>query len=87
MRMYDIIHKKRLGGELSEEEIRFFVKGFTSGEIEDYQASALAMAIMFVGMTDRETAALTMSRADSGDMADLSMFGSLSVDKHSTGGV
>lgn len=87
MRMYDIIHKKRLGGELSEEEIRFFVKGFTSGEIEDYQASALAMAIMFVGMTDRETAVLTMAMAESGDMVDLSMFGSLSVDKHSTGGV
>ncbi|MBE6631842.1 MAG: pyrimidine-nucleoside phosphorylase [Ruminococcaceae bacterium] len=87
MRMYDIIHKKRLGGELTEEEIRFFVKGFTEGNIPDYQASAFAMAVMFVGMTDRETTALTLAMAESGDMVDLSRFGELSVDKHSTGGV
>lgn len=87
MRMYDIIHKKREGGELSSEEIEFFVKGYTEGIIPDYQASALAMAILFSGMTYRETADLTMSMANSGDMVDLSRFGSLSVDKHSTGGV
>ncbi len=87
MRMYDIIHKKRLGEELSESEIRFFVRGFTNGTIPDYQASAFAMAVMFVGMTDTETAALTLAMAESGDTVDLSMFGDLSVDKHSTGGV
>lgn len=87
MRMYDIIHKKRLGEELSAEEINFFVGGFTDGSIPDYQASALSMAIMFVGMTNRETAALTLAMAESGDTVDLSMFGDLSVDKHSTGGV
>ncbi len=87
MRMYDIIHKKRLGGELTTEEIAYFVKGFTEGSIPDYQASALSMAIMFVGMTDKETAALTMEMAKSGDTVDLSRFGERSVDKHSTGGV
>ena len=87
MRMYDIIHKKRLGEALSESEIRFFVRGFTNGTIPDYQASAFAMAVMFVGMTDAETAALTLAMAESGDTVDLSMFGALSVDKHSTGGV
>ncbi len=87
MRMYDIIHKKRLGGELTKEEIRFFVTGFTDGSIKDYQASALAMAIMFVGMTDKETADLTLAMAESGDTVDLSSLGTLSVDKHSTGGV
>ena len=87
MRMYDLIHKKRLGEELTKEEIEFFVKGFTEGTIPDYQASAFMMAIMFCGMTDAETSALTMEMAASGDMVDLSMFGTLSVDKHSTGGV
>ena len=87
MRMYDIIHKKRNGEALTDDEIRYFVKGYTDGSIPDYQASALAMAIMFVGMTDAETAALTLSMAESGDTVDLTMFGDLSVDKHSTGGV
>ena len=87
MRMYDIIHKKRQGIELLEEEIAYFVNGYTNGTIPDYQASALAMAIMFVGMTDKETAALTLEMSRSGETVDLSMFGSLSVDKHSTGGV
>ena len=87
MRMYDLIHKKRLGFELTKEEIEFFVKGFTCGDIPDYQASALMMAIMFRGMTDKETSLLTMEMASSGDMVDLSMFRDLSVDKHSTGGV
>ncbi len=87
MRMYDIIHKKRLGLELTNEEIEFFVKGYTDGSIPDYQAAAFAMAVVFVGMTDRETAALTLAMAHSGDMIDLSCLGDLSVDKHSTGGV
>ncbi len=87
MRIYDIIKKKRDGGELSTEEIIFFIKGFTKGEIHDYQASALCMAIFFNGMTERETADLTLAIANSGDTVDLSPFGNLTVDKHSTGGV
>ncbi len=87
MDMYSIIHKKRLGYELGENEIEFFVGGYTKGDIPDYQASALAMAIMFVGMTDSETALLTKHMALSGDTVDLSCFGSLSCDKHSSGGV
>jgi len=87
MRMYDIILKKRGGGELSEKEIEFFIKGYTKGEIPDYQAAALCMAIYFQKMTDRETVILTEQMANSGDSIDLSRFGSLSVDKHSTGGV
>ena len=87
MRMYDIILKKRRGEELSPEEIKFAIDGFTSGEIPDYQMSALAMAICFNSMTDAETAALTYAMADSGDKVELSMFGDATVDKHSTGGV
>ncbi len=87
MRMYDIIKKKRDGGRLSREEIEFFVKGFTCGEIPDYQASALCMAIFYKGMDSRETADLTLAMANSGDCVDLSEFGNLTVDKHSTGGV
>ena len=87
MTMYDIIRKKRDGGELSAEEIAFFVDGYTKGEIPDYQASALCMAVFFKGMTPRETADLTLKMAASGDAVDLSMFGTLSADKHSTGGV
>ncbi len=87
MRMYDIIEKKRDGFELTDEEIRFFIKGYTDGSIPDYQASALCMAIYFRGMTDREITTLTMAMEHSGDTIDLSDFGTLSADKHSTGGV
>ena len=87
MRMYDIIHKKREGGELTQEELAFFVQGYTAGEIPDYQASALMMAVFFRGMTRRETAALTLEMARSGDTVDLSSIPGIKVDKHSTGGV
>lgn len=87
MRMYDIIMKKRNGGELSKEEIRFFVEGYTKGEIPDYQVSALMMAIFFQKMTEAETSELTLSMAQSGDMLDLSEIHGIKVDKHSTGGV
>ena len=87
MRMYDIILKKRQGQALSKEEIKFFIKGLVSGEIPDYQVSALMMAVFFKGMNSEETATLTMEMAHSGDMADLSELQGIKVDKHSTGGV
>ena len=87
MRMYDILQKKRYGEELTREEIGFFIKGYTEGSVPDYQAAAFCMAVCFAGMTDAETAALTDAMARSGDTVDLSRFGNLSVDKHSTGGV
>ena len=87
MNILDIIEKKRDKKELSEEEIRFFVKGYTCGEIVDYQASALVMAIFLNGMTDRELTCLTMKMANSGDILDLSKIDGVIVDKHSTGGV
>lgn len=87
MRMYDIIAKKRDGRELTDVEIRYFVNGYTCGEIPDYQVSALLMAIYFNGMTENETASLTQYMAMSGDTVDLTYFGDFSVDKHSTGGV
>lgn len=87
MRMYDIIMKKRNGGELSKEEICFFVDGYTKGEIPDYQVSALMMAIYFQKMSQQETSDLTMAMAQSGDILDLSAIRGIKVDKHSTGGV
>ena len=87
MRIYDIIKKKRDGFELTKEEIEFFVKGFVDGSVHDYQASAFCMAVFFRGMNERETADLTLAMAHSGDTVDLSRFGDLTVDKHSTGGV
>ena len=87
MRMVDIIINKREGKELSDEEIRFFVKGYSEGSIPDYQASALAMAILFKGMNKREIATLTDAMEHSGDTIDLSKIKGVKVDKHSTGGV
>lgn len=87
MRMLDVLEHKRCKKELTDAEISFFVHGFTSGQIPDYQASALLMAICLNGMTEQETANLTDCMAHSGDMLDLSDLGETTADKHSTGGV
>lgn len=87
MRMVDLIQKKRDGGVLSEEEINFIVSGYTSGDITDYQMSALLMSIYFEDMTDEEITCLTMAMSYSGDVIDLSEIDGIKVDKHSTGGV
>lgn len=87
MRMYDIIHKKRNGENLSKAEIEYFIKGYVDGEVTDYQASALLMSIFFQGMSIEETTNLTLAMAHSGDMVDLSPIEGIKVDKHSTGGV
>ena len=87
MRMYDLILKKKQGGELSTDEIRYMIEGFTEGSIPDYQMSAMTMAICFRGMTPRETVDLTLAMRDSGDVLDLSGIKGVKVDKRSTGGV
>ncbi|HBT38619.1 MAG: Thymidine phosphorylase [Thermotoga sp. 50_1627] len=87
MRMYDIIKKKRDGEELTAEEIRFVVHGYTSGEIPDYQMAAFLMAVYFRGMNERETYDLTIAMLESGERLDLSSLKGTKLDKHSSGGV
>ena len=87
MRAVDIITKKRDGGELTREEIDYFIQGYAQNEIPDYQASAWAMAVFFQGMTPRETTDLTLAMVKSGEKLDLTQVVKTAVDKHSTGGV
>ncbi|MBR6352754.1 MAG: pyrimidine-nucleoside phosphorylase [Oscillospiraceae bacterium] len=87
MLMTDLIAKKRDGHDLSTDEINYMIRAYTRGEIEDYQMSAMCMAILFRGMYDRETLDLTMAMMHSGDLIDLSAIEGVKADKHSTGGV
>ena len=87
MRIIDIIEKKRDKKELSKQEIEFFINAYTKGEIQDYQAAALIMAIYLNGMTEQETTNLALAMAYSGEVLDLSKLNKAIVDKHSTGGV
>lgn len=87
MNILEIIEKKRDGQELSKKEIEYFVNGYVSGEVADYQAAALVMAIFLNGMTKQETTNLTLSMANSGEILDLTNLNKTIVDKHSTGGV
>ncbi len=87
MNIIEIIEKKREGRELSKEEIKYFVQGYTKGDIKEYQAAALIMAIYINGMTNQETKDLTLEMANSGEVLDLSTLKETIVDKHSTGGV
>ena len=87
MRIVDIIEKKRDGGELTREEIEELILGYVKEQVPDYQVAAFLMAVVFRGMTDRETAILTDVMMHSGDTVDLSPLAGIKVDKHSTGGV
>ncbi|MFW5714379.1 MAG: thymidine phosphorylase [Brevefilum sp.] len=87
MRAVDIIEKKRDGKELTKQEIKFFIEGYTSGDIPDYQAAAWAMAVLLQGMTPEETTHLTLTMSESGDTLDLRGVVDIAVDKHSSGGV
>ena len=87
MRTVDIIAKKRDGHELGRDEINFVIRGYTNGEIADYQVAALLMAIYMRGMSSEETVALTEAMLHSGEIVDFSELGRPRVDKHSTGGV
>ncbi len=87
MNTFEILSLKRHGKRLSDQQIEYLISRYTAGEIPDYQMAAFAMAVCINGMDDRETLALTRAMAESGDSVDLSLFGNLSVDKHSTGGV
>ena len=87
MLMSELIIKKRDGGKLTAEEIKFIVDGYTAGDIPDYQVSAFLMAVFFKGLDREETLQLTMAMRDSGDTLDLSGISGVKADKHSTGGV
>lgn len=87
MNIIDIIAKKRDKKELTKEEIDYFIKDYTNGNITDYQAAALVMAIYINGMTEKEITDLTISMSNSGDIIDLSQLNDIIVDKHSTGGI
>lgn len=87
MNIQTIIEKKRDKKELNNEEIKYFVKEYVNGNIQDYHAAALVMAIYLNGMTDKETTILTLEMAKSGEILDLSKIRGTVVDKHSTGGV
>lgn len=87
MNIIDIINKTKRKQELREEEIRWLVSAYTADEIPDYQMSSWLMAVCLNGLTDAETAALTLAMRDSGEILDLSSIDGVTADKHSTGGV